>query len=295
MASFLWAYVETENYYDSAFEVPVKMVDVDEGLVVENDITPKIRVRFRAKGKMLFSLGITHDFEIVISLAGRDEGTHSIELSEENVVVGRNSERVQVLEPLIPNEIQIVLAKLLSKHIPIVPQVQISTLNGYELIGAVQVDPESVVVSGPQRLVNELREWHTEKKAVAKVQRDVRAKVALADCTDTKLRLNRQEVNVFADIQKLMERRFEDVPVIVRNIPAGWSATVVPAEMSLTLEGGVDIVTTVQKEQIFAYIDWEKIKPGKTEYPAYIERPEPELVRIRDVSPQHFKVIRERR
>ena len=293
LAIFLWAYVKTGNEVNLVFNVPMQVIDVDPELVIENDLPTTIHVRFKGTGRALISLSINRDFEVVISVAGRNKGTYDVELTEENVELGRNNSKVQVVEPLSPSEVSIVLSPLIHKKVPIVTDIQIQTENGYELISAVQVVPESVTVSGPAALLDTLHEWHTKMKSYIGAKRDIHTKIELQGCESKKLNINLKDVDIIANIQKLMELRVENIPVVVRNVPQNWNTFVVPPKLSLTLEGGVDLLTNLKPEEINAYIDWSQIKPGKTDYPAYIEPPD--NIRYRDVTPSYFKVVLERR
>ena len=108
-----------------------------------------------------------------------------------------------------------------------------------------------------------------------------------------KIRLLTTKVSVLADVQMLMEKTIDGVEVETRNIPAGMKAIVIPSDLSLTIEGGVKLVTKISKEDIIAYIDLKKEWTDPKGYPAYIETPEG--IRYRDVVPKRFKVVLEKK
>ncbi len=293
LAIFLWAYVKTDNEFNWAIKAPVQITDLDPTLAIENELPENIHVRFKGKGRALISLSLNNDVDVLVNLADKTKGEHAIQMNEANVVVGRNDSEVEVIEPLNPSELNITLSPLLHKRIPVIPDVKVQTQNGCELIGAIQVTPESVMVSGPENLINDIVELRTVAKVYTNVRRDIHANIALQEYENSKVRIERSEVNIYADIQRLMERYFENIPVVVRDVPQGWKVIISPPTLSLTLEGGVDILMELQPEQIGAYIDWNKLKQNQIDYYAYIDLPD--NIRIREVTPSLFKVRPERR
>ncbi|MDZ7384986.1 MAG: CdaR family protein [candidate division KSB1 bacterium] len=292
LALVLWLYVKTENYYDWVFDVPLRVVGITPGLTLGNDPPLSVRVRVRGQGRALIAISISRDFAVTVN-ANLGRGTHRIPLGVTDVTMADYGGRIEVLEVLSPKEALLVLEPRVERTIPVQPKVAVQPLNGYAVVGAVHVEPESVSVAGPESLVRTVERWATKSRQFARATRDVRVRVPLEEPVDQKLTVNRREVLVVADVQKLMERVMHDIPVQARNIPPGYRAFVVPPKLTLTIEGGVDVVTKVSAEQITAYVEWRlPASPEQVDFPAVIETPEG--VSWRDVSPQRFKVVLER-
>lgn len=292
LALLLWLYVKTEKYYDWVFDVPVRIVSITPGLTLSNDPPVSARVRVRGQGRAFIALSVSRDVAVIIN-ANRGRGTHRIPLSVTDVAVADYGGKVEVLEVLSPQEVLLVLEPRVERTVPVEARLSVHPLNGYTIVGGVQVAPESVVVAGPQSLVAEVRRWPTVRRDLTRVTRDVRVRLPLEQPPDQKLSISRREVVATADVQKLMERVLQDIPVEARNIPPEYKAIVVPPKLRLTIEGGVDVVTKVRPEQIVAYVEWRRLdSPEQVDFPAVIETPPG--VSWRDVSPQRFKVVLER-
>ena len=61
-----------------------------------------------------------------------------------------------------------------------------------------------------------------------------------------------------------------------------------PDFKALTLIGGVDVLLPITNKDIFAYIDFNKVKNIRQECPAYIDKPDG--IRIDKIEPKLFKV-----
>ncbi|MCR4438595.1 MAG: hypothetical protein QHJ34_05355 [bacterium] len=293
LALLLWLYVKTEGYYDWVFEAPVRLEGVTAGLVVANDPPQVAKVRLRGQGRAFIALRIGGDLAVFVD-ANRGRGSHRITIGTDNVSLPHYGRKVEAVEVLSPKEVVLVLEPKVQRSVAVESRLEVQPLNGYTVVGGVHVGPESVVVSGPASLVREVvGRWPTERRELNRVSRDVRIRLPLEQPRVDKLTLSRREVVAFADVQKLMERVLHDIPVEARNVPAGYKAFVVPPKLSLTLEGGVDLLTKVTAEQIVAYVEWRQpTSPEQIDLPAVIETPEG--VTWRDVTPPRFKVVLER-
>jgi len=292
LAVLLWLYVKTESSYDWVFDVPLRVANITPGLTLGNELPETARVRLRGQGRAFIALSISRDFAVMIH-ANRGRGTHRIPINVDNVTVAHYGGKVEVVEVLSPKEVVLVLEPPLQRFVQVEALLTVQPLNGYTVVGGVHVEPESVMVTGPASLVRQIRTWPTVKREVTRATRDIRVRLPLQPPQDQKLTVSRREVVATADVQKLMERVVHDIPVQARNVPPGYKAFVVPPKLSLTLEGGVDLLTKITPEHIVAYVEWRQ--PSSAEYfdlPAVIETPEG--VTWRDVTPQRFKVVLER-
>ncbi|MBC7185652.1 MAG: hypothetical protein H5U38_01315 [Calditrichaeota bacterium] len=292
LALLLWLYVKTEGYYDWVFEAPVRVEGVTPGLILANDPPQVAKVRLRGQGRAFIALRIGGDLAVVVD-ANRGRGSHRIAIGVDNVSLPHYGHKVEGVEVLSPREVVLVLEPKVQRTVAVESRLEVQPLNGYTVVGGIHVEPESVVVSGPASLLHEVGSWPTERRELSRVSRDVRIRLPLEQPRNDKLTLSRREVLAVADVQKLMERVLHDIPVQARNVPAGYKAFVVPPKLSLTLEGGVDLLTKITADQIVAYVEWRQPPSAQQiDLPAVIETPEG--VTWRDVTPQRFKVVLER-
>jgi YbbR domain-containing protein len=111
---------------------------------------------------------------------------------------------------------------------------------------------------------------------------------------DVSIKLSAEIVEFTVDVQKLIERTLEEIPVEVKNGPAALQVSVVPSTVKLKLEGGEKILLGLRREDVHVYIDYERAirEPANVGHPAYISVPEG--VRYSDVTPERFTLAVER-
>ena len=105
-----------------------------------------------------------------------------------------------------------------------------------------------------------------------------------------------QEVTLHANIQKIGEYKIREVPVKIVRVPSNLEVTVIPSTFSLIVEGGIDYIATMTKEDIDAYIDYRRassLAVDSTRYRIFIKVPEE--VKRWESKPQFFRLIIERK
>lgn len=288
LAVLVWFFVKTEDNYRYSTEVPLKIVNLSSERVITNEIPTEVTVTFWGKGRSLFSLAIQRDIIYVLDVA-KVEDSAKIALDKNNILVLRKND-IEVLNVVNPKFVEVQVEPLLSKRVPVSSLCEIETIPGYVVIGDVVLDPDSVDVIAPEKTIKKIFSITTEKKIFKKVKSDLEEDVKLVLGEQPYVSIKQEKVFLKADVQKLMEKPFSEIPVELINYPSEDNVLVLPSTMSLVLEGGTDELLSVTKNDIKAYIDYTKIKYShEKDHPAYIVTPAG--TRYRDVKPTRFKIV----
>lgn len=288
-AIFLWLYVITENEYVYVMPIPVEftMISADKVLAEEYDLWRS--VKFRGNGKSLLGLIINKGAKIEIDM--RSVNTHfDGPASLEMVHIPRGLGGIEAIQILEPDRIDIFLTRIIDKKVPVVPQLEVTPMAGHILVDGIQFKPDSVLLTGPENRLEKINTITTDTRVLMDVSRKRSLKVALQLPDILHLRADAKEIEFYLNVQKLMEKTIEWVPIEVRNVPASVQVIVMPPNLSLVLEGGYEQLAKISAQNIRAYIDYTRPrKKNKTGHPAFIETPAG--IYCRDVDPEFFKVV----
>ncbi len=289
LAIFLWFYVVTEEQYEYALDIPVVVVNLREDRVIRNQIPERARVLFEGTGKSLIGLMLNPDARLVLDLRNI-RYRYTFHLAPKRVQFDRRNPRLVALRIVHPDTITVLLAEKRRRKLPVQPQITIQPADGYMVVGTVRISPDSAWATGPKDLVDALRAIPTAPLHLENVRSDVKRQVKLQLPSGRKVNIYPDRVELFADVQKLTEKRLTEVPVEIRNHPRSVRVECIPSTLSLTLEGGMEQLVRLRKEDIVAYIDyrrWDGNPDG--ELTAYIETPPG--IRYRDVLPARFRLL----
>lgn len=291
-AVFIWFFVVTENDYEYVLDVPVLATNVPEGKVILNKFPQVAKVKITGSGKGLIALGVSGDTSVRLDLSDVEKNRTFV-LGPKNVFFARPL-GVVADEVITPDSITIVLDDKLTKKVPVHAKIKPITAPGYTIVGDIQLTPDSVEVSGPKSLVAPIERVYTMEQEWSDLKMDVRKVIPLAPLSSSKIEVSATQVELYLDVQKLLELTVNGVRVEVRNAPANMTVNVIPSTLDLVLEGGGDLLTNVSRDDIVAYIDYNRVRnfPGN-DVAAVIETPKG--VSYRDVKPRTFKLTLERR
>lgn len=294
IATVFWFAVVTEKIYEHEMEVPIAVVNIPPGKTVIGDLPPQARVRFEGRGKALFALMFQREARVVIDVA-ESSPAQSVQVRRDLVEVGRWGLPVIAKQILTPHEIKIQLVNLLGKEVAVVPATDLTTAPGFAVVGKIQASPDSIRISGPELFVKPIRQISTAPVEARNLRARLKQEVALLQFPDSlHIRLSREKATVMVDVQKLIEMTLPEIPVRVRNAPRGLIVTPLPSTLTLTVEGGEQLLLGLKREDVTAIIDYQQVK-ALLNHEGYVPIiTVPEGVTYRNVKPATFKLMMER-
>ena len=292
LAVFIWFFVVTENDYEYMVDVPVNVLNPPHGKEILNDIPGTAKIKVQGNGKALIALSLGRGARVDLDISEVESSKNFI-LTPKDIFFSRASGSIRAKEIISPDSITVTLDKSEGKRVPIAPKIKIITAPGYTVVGEIKLSPDSVLITGPESLVSEVNEIYTQEVEYTDLTFDLGEIIPLAPLPSNKISTFKDQIEIFLDIQKLLERTIYEVPVEVKNAPKNMLVHVVPSTLSLVIEGGAELISQVRPSDIVAYIDYDRMKNViGSKRPAYIDTP-PGVV-YRDVKPKLFKLVLER-
>ena len=92
------------------------------------------------------------------------------------------------------------------------------------------------------------------------------------------------------DVQKIVDKSFEDISVEVKGVPPSRELLLFPSKITVTLRGGIKMLGTLKAEKIHAYVNFKnafKDTLGVIEPTIEI----PEYTKISNVEPKTLEYI----
>ncbi len=291
LAILVWFFVKMEDNYRYSFNIPLRVTNLGPQRIIKNDIPTKAKITCWGKGRYLLSLMIRNDIFYNLDVARVYRSAAFV--LERNQVKFMHENDIEVLNIVEPETVKVFLTDLVTKKIPVTPDIEIQTMPGYTVVNELRLIPDSIEIIGPTSEIANINSVSTEKKRYKNIRRDLENEIQLLNPQRPNIRLLTRKINFVVDIQKLMEKPLFEISVTVVNQPSDLKITVIPSTLSLVLEGGSDLLLNVSKKDIKAYIDYKKVQTSKSKYHlAYIETPRG--TRYRDVKPKRFNVVVEK-
>ncbi|HKJ82063.1 MAG TPA: CdaR family protein, partial [Ignavibacteriaceae bacterium] len=207
------------------------------------------------KGWKLVTAKLGSESEYVVTANG-DTGKRYINLSNYLSENQWLSSDVEVID-ISPDTLTFNIEKITSKKLKIEPDVEVSFRDGYGFATPVTVQPDSVVVHGP---VSELKNMSTVPTVPIKLEN-------LSDKLDMKINLDKKNgmsfsensVLVTLNVQRIVDKVIEDVPVNILDVPADREVVLLPNKINIGIHGGIDILGKLTGDDFRAYVNYRDV------------------------------------
>ena len=293
IAILFWFAVVTEGDFEYEVDLPLVTTDIPRGKTLVQPLPETARVRIEGKGKAMLALLFYRDARIIIDCGGVHR-SRRLAVTPQMMEPPRRRGVILAKEILYPDSVWIGLSPLKSKRVPVIPSVTLRTVAGYIRATPMSLRPDSIIVEGAEEDVAKVDRLLTEARTFSSVRLGFQRRLKVIVPQDLSIKLSAEIVEFSVDVQKLVERTLEEIPVEIKNAPAAMQVSVVPSTVKLKLEGGEKILLGLRREDVHVYIDYERAsrEPAKLGHAAYISVPEG--VRYSDVTPERFTLAVER-
>jgi YbbR domain-containing protein len=284
VATLFWFAVVTENEYSYELDIPIVVANLLPSKTLSRSLPARARVRFEGRGKALLALLFTRDAYLELDLANARNSVE-LELKPAMVHVPRRGLSVTPRQVIAPNTIALKLSNLHTRRVPLKPMIGVETQAGYTVVGDIQLEPDSITITGPEELVKKIASVPTQAWSAKEVRESLVREVKLQAFPDsTCITLPFDKTKVTVDVQKIIELNLQEIPVRVKNAPAHLNVTAVPSTLALTVEGGERLLINLKREELAAYIDFAHASDDEAQgHP--VEILAPPGVRYRNVKP----------
>jgi YbbR domain-containing protein len=183
LALLVYAHVATDQLRESVVQIPIAAVGLADTLTSSGTMPSRVSVKVRGKWKDLIRLGLTRPF-LAIDLADAKPGRFLRSISAEDIsgraIPPELARLVSVTEVLEPRSVDLVIEPKATRSLPVRARVVGTPAPGYVFDHAPEVEPDSVRVMGPAKVVQEIDTLYTVAVDITGEREKIQRQVALA-------------------------------------------------------------------------------------------------------------------
>ncbi|GAB4259322.1 MAG: hypothetical protein Kow0092_07460 [Deferrisomatales bacterium] len=245
-ATLLWMFVVGEKRSEVSLSVPLELTRVPADMVIVSPVPEAIRVRLNGPRTLIAAVN-PQQLAVTLDLDGIQPGISAFEILPSRLSLPRGVE----VTYLSPSVITLEADRKVRKEVPVKPRVRGTPAEGFE-VGEVTVDPPTVVVEGPERVVKQLREVPTEFVDVSGLNGGVTRPAELALPDPTVRPVGQRTVRMEVGVRELRGAR-EILHVPVRLPGPRWAAR--PPAVNVKIEGGLRLLARLKEGDVTAAVE----------------------------------------
>lgn len=251
----LWVFISLSGDYFYNVNLPITFSDIPEGYAVSNTSDEEISISLKGQGWQLAQMTFGSNPEFAIDVAN-ELGTHEVTIRNALEQNRWLSSTVQINE-FSPVKVQYIIEEVDEKKIPVEPNVDLQFKESFGLISDIELEPDSVLISGPKSVIEKLESIKTVAKQYTALDRSVIENIVLEEID----KINYKEadrVTIKFDIQKIVDKEFQNIPVEIKNVPPSKDLIVYPQEVNVILRGGINVLGTLDKSKIKVSVNFNQ-------------------------------------
>ncbi len=183
LALLVYAHVVTDQEREATVQIPIAAVGLADTLTSVGKLPPRVAVKVRGKWKDLIRLNLTRPF-LSIDLATAKPGPFRTSITADDIsrraLPPELTRLITVTEVLDPRSVDLAIEPKATRSLPVRARVVGTPASGYVLDREPDVEPDSVRVVGPARLVQEIDTLYTVAVDITGERERIQRQVALA-------------------------------------------------------------------------------------------------------------------
>ena len=251
LSTIFWVITKLSNTYDSKVDLSVNLIDLPVTIVpvLEKDL--ELKVDLTASG---FQLLIYHLFNKKVELsfenASYASGTALINLFDQRFQIEKQLFDNITVNQVIPNVLKFKYDNLKRKKVAVRPILNITFMPGYDISDGWKVEPDSLWVSGPGKLIDTIEELNTLPIKLIDVNKDIKKEIGFV-ITNPLLKLEVNITSISASVRKFTEKTVSSF-INMKNLPDSLAIKLFPQSVAVTFSVLLDQAARIDSED-FAF------------------------------------------
>ena len=300
LASFLWFLNALEKHYTDHISVPVKYINLPKNKELTGKLPEKFELTVDAFGYTL----LRHQLSLVPSpvLIDVNEITNSYledkYLSKYTIstnghkeeIAKQISSEIEIIS-IRPDSISFKVSNSIEKWVVVRAVVDLTFAREFILQKTPVVQPESILLRGPQDILDTLKFIDTKPIRLRDLNSNIDSDVKLELLPELKSEID--EVVVQIAVEQFTEAKFE-IPVIVLNQPDSLFIKTFPGKVKVSCRVGISQYSKLNNNSFRAVVDFSHRSGDISKLPVVLDRV-PETVLYVNHFPKEVEYIIERK
>ncbi len=272
LSILVWLSVSMNNQYSVTVRIPFKVSDIPAGLSLANPIPRHVSVRIRGTGWQVASsyLSTTASVNFDASALTRKRVILTSRDLSYSMDIGSAA---QVLN-IDPDSVMVSLDSTITRKVPIFARVDVQPREGFMVVGAPRVTPDSVTITGARRLLREIETWETQPREFKRVINTISATIPLSDTLPGIVQVAAREARVRVDVEQVADNTYHDVPIRIEGNADSANVLLLPPAVDITVRGGINEMANVTVDSFKVTVNYRRIhRSGNVFFRPTVEAP----------------------
>jgi YbbR domain-containing protein len=260
----LWISVNLGGRYQTFIKIKVEAVNLPKGKALLEPLPTDLNIKFIGPGWQLASMYFNPNLKCELDLSTLNHKNYIL-LKEDFPHMIKMPMNVQPIE-IYPESLFVSLDDYIEKKVPVKPDVAVSCINGYGVVGDVEINPSYVKISGPKSVLRDIDYWKTAYNEYKDIKEKITTIIPLSDTLRGVVNLSNEMVGINIEIQMTAEEEYKNVPLTLKDFPNEQKVTIMPSRTDILIRSGVDKLAAFDRNQLKVIIRYKQIENDSLGY-----------------------------
>ena len=266
VALLFWVLISLTKYYNGNIEAEISYLNLPPVRGLSANLPHKLQIDLNTKGfdLLLYSSGLrslkinvdANEYLSGLSVADRKKGILTSEYLKLSLS-GQLSPETKISK-ISPENIFLNLSNRSLKKVPVKLNYSISFDKQYGLSDSIRLRPDSVLISGPENVINNLDEMETVFKKFVNVHENIHANLSLMLKKKEGLIVSDKSIDVDIPVEKYTEGSLE-IPIELINVKKGMNVKTMPAKVNVTFRVSLKNYKKLDEDMFSAVADFSEV------------------------------------
>ena len=271
-----WFMTKLSKEYDSTLEFPVSYINLPEDKLLQETPVEVIEIHVKATGfKLISATFFPTELKIDVSNLNRKSSTdYYLLLSQQRLAIQKQMKTGVEIDFFINDSIYFNLGKLKNKKVLVRPLLDFSYATGFELNGNVTIVPDSILISGPESILDTIHFISTKLLQKKKINNSIDQTIEIEHfSSDMNVKFQQKNVKIIANVEKYTEGTLE-IPFEVLNLPENNNINTFPKVIKVTYKVALSNFNKIDLTSFLIQCDYQVSQKNNLSYliPILVEK-----------------------
>ncbi|WP_297802663.1 YbbR-like domain-containing protein [uncultured Polaribacter sp.] len=264
----IWMLITLSKEYTATLRFPLKYSDFPQDKLLQKEPLSEIDVIVKSSGFNILKSRLS-DKNLVFnakSLNKKSSSQYYFLTRNQFKSVQKQLQSGVQLQEISLDTIFLDLGSLISKKVPLKPNLEINYHIGYDILESVSMDPDSILISGPKGQIENIKIINLELLKLEDVKSDFskNVKIILPENTGN-IKLNSKFTKISGEVEKFTEGTFK-ISFKVLNLPKDINLTTLNKTIEVVFVVALSNFDKVNKDFFEVVCDYNIAKENKLNY-----------------------------
>lgn len=258
LSLLFWVLNNLSEEYVTEQTMDVEYVNLPHDKLLQKEPRKQIKLNIKGTGFKLIALrfsNLTIDIDAGLGyLQKKNSVRYSLVLKDQQQKIQKQLLKGLEIDHFIDEVILLEIGVLISKKVPVIAMNTIQYKAGYDLINTIKIQPDSIIITGPESILKSINKIDLEKLQMSDVEQNIHKEIAIIVPENIKVKVSK--VMLTGTVEKFTEGSFE-IPFYVENLPDGIKINTFPKQIKVIFKVGLSNFNKITEDSFRVVCDYK--------------------------------------